>query len=184
VRIVAFDPGLHHFVWTSTSWSDDGALQGVEQVGLLERKKPLRKGLDAVTDTVKMLTSCDIASLFPQEPYDRFEVVLVETQHFKARNVRKEDIRDLAMVTGALAAALGREIQWAPTGQGGWSTTKKDIRRERLIQYYLPDADLSKEHFDSVLVGHKRITKRQYHDAIDTVGMALWHARGRPRQGV
>ncbi len=148
-------------------------------MGLLERKKPLRKGLEAVTDTVKMLASSDFVSLFPS-----FDVVLIETQHFKTRNVRKEDIRDLAMVTGALAAVLEGKVEWAPTGQGGWSTTKKEVRRERLIQYYLPDADLSKDHFDSVLVGHKRITKRQYHDAIDTVGMALWHARGRPRQGV
>lgn len=181
MRIIAIDPGLHHFVWTATSWSDEGALEGVEQVGLLERKKPLRKGLEAVTDTVQMLVGNSPSGLFPPGPLD---VVLVETQHFKTRNVRKEDIRDLAMVTGALAAVLGGEVEWVPTGQGGWSTTKKDIRRERLIQYYLPDADLSKEHFDSVLVGHKRITKRQYHDAIDTVGMALWHARGRPRQGV
>lgn len=167
-------------MWTVTSWGFDGTFEGVEQVGLLEREKPLRKSLDAVADTVAMLVARAPLSLLP----GGFDCLLIETQHLKARNVRKEDIRDLAMVTGALAAVLGVPVEWAPTGQGGWSTTKKDVRRERLFQYYLPDADLSKEHFDSVLVGHTRITKRQYHDAIDTVGMALWHARGRPRQGV
>lgn len=181
MRIVAFDPGLHHFVWTVTRWDADGEFEEVEQVGLLETPKPLKKSLDAVIDTTAMLVRRHPLELLPKEPID---LLLVETQHLKARNVRKEDIRDLAMVTGALAACLGAGVEWAPTGPGGWSSAKKDVRRERLIRYYLPKADLSKEHFSSRLVGEKRITKRHYHDAIDTVGMALWRVRGKPRSGV
>jgi len=174
MRIFALDPGLHHLMWTITEWApgeDHPQLLTVLEVGELETPmKERKKGLDAVLDTVDRIQAYRWVDL------PRAECAVVEAQHFKARAVRSEDIRNLAMVTGAAACCLPYEVEFAPTGPGGWSCSKKEMRHKRIRQYYCPKFDFDQAFAD--------FGKRKTGDLMDTVGMAFWKAWGKPRSGI
>jgi len=181
VRIFALDPGLHHIMWTLTEWEPDEGdelppthrqrLVKVHDTGKLEiPRKCRRKSLDAVLDTTSLISEFRWVDL----PYADHAVV--EAQHFKARSVRASDIRDLAMVTGAVVCCLPYETRFAPTGPGGWSVTKKAIRHARMTDFYFPYFD-----FDAAF---SNFGVRETGDLMDTVGMAYWSACGCPRSGI
>lgn len=186
--VAAFDPGLHHIVWTVTEWTDSDyktsppCMERVIQVGVLETDPKTRElSMGGALNTIGMLRTSSLTTMIG--PVDK---IVIETQHTKNPKIKKDDIRDLAVVTGALACVLSAEAEvvWAPTGPKGWSNLNKDIRHNRLLGHYSVGYEFSTAPVVGALKGRKKLTKRMSGDALDTIGMALWYVLGKPRAGI
>lgn len=175
MRITAIDPALRHIAWSTTDWTDPAAVEfcAFDVIECKEAKK--LRGVKAAAATARWVPGA--LRLPPSDIY------VVETQHVKKVEVDKADVRDLSMVTGAIIASIPttENLLLAQTdGREQWSRMDKDVRHHRLRLVYLRG---QVQKFEDELRARK-VSVRKQGDLLDTVAMALWAAKGCPRQGV
>lgn len=181
MKILAFDPGSRHVVWTLTQWEGNRVVEVT--YGKIFAPNNLTKHLRD-TYLASHRTMQELAQRIPELP-DADQIV-VEMQHVKDKGKNAADLMVLSGVAGAIMlACMMRFPHLTPVpaftdsspARHAWSTFEKPIRHARLLKVYCPDSGLERKNF-------KGLSMREYGDALDTVAMAYWLRKGCPRRGV